>query len=201
MGTSLWQRLWRSSNESGMVEELEVIEPLANSDHSMITWNVSRGSESGEVGSGDKLDYKRADFEGLRKELRETDWRKLLSGDINEDWITFRDRLLMLESRYVPVKKFNSAKRKKEVWINNRAIKSVNRKRKIFRKYKDRNHPACKAAARRATMDVRSAKLSYETKLADNIKYDSKSFFAYVRSKSRAGIRMGSLLSDERCAN
>ena len=72
----------------------------------------------------------------------------------------------------------------------------MNRKRKVFRKYRDRNHPACKAAARKAAIDVRDAKLSFETKLADNIKYDSKSFFAYVRSKSRARIRAGSLLSE-----
>ena len=132
----------------------------------------------------------------MRKELRETDWRKLLSGDMNDDWITFRDRLLMLESKYIPVKKFNSGKRKKEIWINSKAIRSVNKKRKVFRKYRDRNHPACKAAARKAAVDVRNAKLSFETKLAENIKYDSKSFFAYVRSKSRARIRAGSLLSE-----
>ena len=184
------------SNEPGMVEELEVIEPLANNDHNMITWSVSRGYEYCETGSGDKLDYKRADFEGLRKELREIDWKRLLSGGLTEDWITFRDRLLMLESKYVPVKKFNGSKRRKEIWISNKAIRSVNRKRKVFRKYRDRNHPACKAAARKAAIDVRDAKLSFETKLADNIKYDSKSFFAYVRSKSRARIRAGSLLSE-----
>ena len=184
------------SNEPGMVEELEVIDPLASSDHNMITWIVSRGCEYGEVSSGDRLDYGRADFEGMRKELRETDWRKLLSGDMNDDWITFRDRLLMLESKYIPVKKFNCGKRKKEIWINSKAIRSVNKKRKVFRKYRDRNHPACKAAARKAAVDVRNAKLSFETKLADNIKYDSKSFFAYVRSKSRARIRAGLLLSE-----
>ena len=55
------------SNEPGMVEELEVIEPLASSDHNMITWIVSRGCDYGEVSSGDRLDYRRVDFEGMRK--------------------------------------------------------------------------------------------------------------------------------------
>ena len=63
--------------------------------------------------------------------------------------------------------------------------------------YKDRNHPACKEASRKAAVDVRNARLIFETKLADNIKYDSKSFFAYVRSKSRARIRAGPLLSEK----
>ena len=115
----------------------------------------------------------------MRKELRETDWRKLLNGDAIDDWMSFRDRLL-LESKYISVQKSNCGKRKK-IWINNRAVRSVNRKRKVFRKYKDRNHPACKEASRKAAVDVRNARLIFETKLADNIKYDSKSFFAYVR--------------------
>ena len=43
----------------------------------------------------------------------------------------------------------------------------------------------CKAAR-----EVRSAKFNYEKKLADNVKFDAKSFYAYVRSrcKSRSGI-------------
>ena len=138
------------------------------------------------MSSGVRLDYKKADFEEMRNELRETDWRKLLNGDAIDDWMSFRDRLLLLESKYIPVQKSNCGKRKKEIWINNSAVRSVNRKRKVFRKYKDRNHPACKEASRTAAVDVRNARLIFETKLADNIKYDSKSFFAYVRSKSRA---------------
>ena len=183
------------SNEPGMVEELEVIEPLASSDHNMITWIVNGGCDNGELRSGDRLDYRRANFEGMREELRVMDWRGLLNGDAIHDWIEFRDRLLMLERKYVPVKKFSCGKRRKEIWINNKAIRAVSKKRRIFRKYRDRNHPACKASARKAAVDVRNAKLHFEKRLAENIKYDSKSFFAYVRSKSRARIRAGSLIS------
>ena len=36
-------------------------------------------------------------------------------------------------------------------------------------------------------------KLDYECKLAENVKKDSKSFYAYVRSKQRNKVRVGPL--------
>ena len=55
------------------------------------------------------------------------------------------------------------------------------------------------------TADIRKAKREFETKLAENIKEDSKSFYAYVRSKSRARVKfgpvkdtVGNLVSDDR---
>ena len=47
-------------------------------------------------------------------------------------------------------------------------------------------------------MEVRRAKMSFERKLAHNIKYDSESFFAYVRSKSKAKAKVGALRNQER---
>ena len=54
------------------------------------------------------------------------------------------------------------------------------------------------------TADIRKAKREFETKLAENIKEDQKSFYAYVRSKSRARVKVepvkdtvGNLVSDD----
>jgi len=41
--------------------------------------------------------------------------------------------------------------------------------------------------------DIRSAKREYEIKLADKIKNDPKSFYAYVKSKSRGTSEVGPL--------
>ena len=42
-----------------------------------------------------------------------------------------------------------------------------------------------KEALNQATAEVRNSKRSYEQKIASNIKHDSKSFYAYVRSKQK----------------
>ena len=48
---------------------------------------------------------------------------------------------------------------------------------------KDKDYDAYKEALNAATNEVRKSKRNFEHKLAQNIKSDSKSFYAYVRSK------------------
>ena len=76
-------------------------------------------------------------------------------------------------------------------WINQRALKYVRRKHKIYRKYKDRDHVACKKANKAACYEVKMAKYNFERKLAENIKNDTKSFYAYVRNKAGTGKSIG----------
>ena len=181
------------SNEPDMVGELTVMEPLADSDHNMITWSIHFGEES-EVRTGVRLDYRKADFEGIREELRGVNWNEFMTGKVEVDWIKFRDLLHGLERRFVPIKKVNGNVNRKPLWVSRKAIKAIKKKRKTFARYKDGSHPACREANRKASKEIRSAKRNYEKKLAENIKYDSKSFFAYVRSKSKARVKPSVLL-------
>jgi hypothetical protein len=91
-----------------------------------------------------------------------------------------------LQDRFVPVFDNSKAGKRKEIWLTYKAVKSIKRKHKVYNKYKDNCHPACVAASRKVREEVRKAKQNFEEKLAKNIKSDTKSFFAYVRSKSKA---------------
>ena len=50
-----------------------------------------------------------------------------------------------------------------------------------------------KEALNQATAEIRHSKRSYEQKIAFNIKHDSKSFYAYVRSKQKVQDKVGPL--------
>ena len=50
-----------------------------------------------------------------------------------------------------------------------KALKCVKRKHKLFRKYKDIKHPACKRAVNKASRELKKAKRNFEKKLAYNI--------------------------------
>ena len=58
---------------------------------------------------------------------------------------------------------------------------------------KDKDYDACKEALNAATNEVRKSKRNFEHKLAQNIKSDSKSFYAHVRSKQNVRDRAGTL--------
>ena len=102
---------------------------LASSDHRLVRWSVYVGSEKREE-SREVLDYRQADYEGMRRELNGVDWMGLLSGDIEQDWMCFRDFMRNLERRYVPVKRRDGFK--KAVWMTYRARRAVINKIKVF---------------------------------------------------------------------
>ena len=67
----------------------------------------------------------------------------------------------------------------------------------MWRVYKhtgtDKDYDAYKEALNAATNEVRKPKRNFEHKLAQNIKSDSKSFYAYVRSKQNVRDKLGPL--------
>ena len=62
---------------------------------------------------------------------------------------------------------------------------------------KDTDYDAYKEALNAATNEVRKSKRNFEHKLAQNIKPDSKSFYAYVRSKQNVRDRVGPLVDND----
>jgi len=142
------------------------------------------------------LNYAQANFAAIRKALRETNWSQILHGDANDDWRTFHSLLKSLEAQHVPIRK-PSGNRKKAPWMTFKAVKLIKHKQKLFKKYKTASHPAYMKAARAATKEIHRAKRSFERKLAKNIDTDRKSFYAYVRSRSRASNMIGPLVNEQ----
>ena len=58
----------------------------------------------------------------------------------------------------------------------------------MYSRYKNKDHLAVKEANSIARKELRKAKKNFEKKLASNTKQDSKSFYSYVRSKSKAKV-------------
>jgi len=131
----------------------------------------------------------------MKQELRQTDWEVMLQGDTEACWAKFKEKLRSLEKTYVP-KRVTSNKIRKPIWMTHRAVKLVAKKKKVYAKYKDRKHPAVKNANGMAKKAILAAKKNFERKLAQNIKQDTKSFFAYARSRSRSRIAPGPLVDD-----
>ena len=78
-------------------------------------------------------------------------------------------------------------KRSKKKHLSKEALRKIRYKQKMWRVYKhtgkDTDYDAYKEALNAATNEVRKSKRNFEHKLAQNIKSDSKSFYAYVRKK------------------
>jgi len=113
---------------------------------------------------------------------------------VNESWESLKDILFRIPSKYVPRIAEGG---KKKLWMSYKALKYVKHKHKVFQKYKDTKHRACRRAANKASKELKKAKFNFEKKLADNIKNDSKSFYAYVRGGSRATKKVGPIVNSQ----
>ena len=95
----------------------------------------------------------------------------------------------------VPMKK--QGKRSKKKHLSKEAFRKIRYKQNMWRVYKhtgkDTDYDAYKEALNAATNEVRKSKQNFEHKLAQNIKSDSKSFYAYVRSKQNVRGKVGPL--------
>ena len=137
----------------------------------------------------------------LLEEIESKDWDEILHGDSLDCWSKFCQYLEQLESKYVPMKRVRTVGgRRKSIWMTKRALNLIVKKRKVYSKYKDNNHPACIQASNKAHREVKGAKRNFEKLLAHNIKEDSKSFYAYVRSKSKSRKKPGPLGSWPSCS-
>ena len=120
-------------------------------------------------------------------------WPSVLEGSVEDCWSKFKGILLSLQNKFVPV---SVVKDKSKVPMNYKALKWIKKKHKVFRKYKSSSHPACRRVAKIASRETKRAKYNFERKLADNIKKDTKSFYAYVNRKAKGRRNIGPLLND-----
>ena len=121
-----------------------------------------------------------------------------MAGTAEECWVRFRDLLSEMVDKYVPLKRVSKGKTVgRPIWITHKAKKLVSRKHKAYNKYKDSQHPAVKSACKAARVELRNSRRNFEKKLADNIKDDNKSFFAYARSKTKSKVQVGPLTGSD----
>ena len=88
-------------------------------------------------------------------------------------------------------------KRSKKKRLSKEAFRKIKYKQAMWRVYKhtgkDTDSEVYNQALYEATHEVRKSKRNVEHKLEQNIKSDSKSFYAYVRSKQNVRDKVGPL--------
>jgi len=140
------------TSDPEMIDTISVLGPLGSNDHNIMEWTVNLDSKY----QSDRFypDYSKANFTAIRQALDSVDWIKVLQGDANMQWTTFMSIIRQLETKYVKPKKLCKGK-EKAPWMTYEAVKYVNKKHKMYQRYKNKRHPAYIKAARQADAKVR----------------------------------------------
>jgi hypothetical protein len=140
--------------------------------------------------------YNKADYNKICEKLEAVKWQSIVEGkDVQQEWIAIKKELLRCMDELVPKKEARS--NKQPPWMRKRVRKLINGRNKAWKKFRERpsyeNQIRYKRKRNDVTREIREAKESFEYKLAENIKEDPKTFYAYVRSKSKSRSEIGAL--------
>ena len=183
------------SSQKELVDNVNIKEPLGSSDHNQMHFNINIKSDRTKVKQCWR-DFGKGNYKEIRKSLARIDWNdKMKNKTATECWNILRGELGSAIDSYVPMKK--QGKRSKKKHLSKEAFRKIRHKQNMWRVYKhtgkDKDYEAYKEALNAATNEVRKSKRNFEHKLAQNIKSDSKSFYAYVRSKQNVRDKVGPL--------
>jgi len=81
-----------------------------------------------------RFDYDKMDLNGIMEELKRCNWDEEMKGNVNQCWALFKGRLLDLQQKYVPKARVQGEKWRKEIWLTYKAVKTIKRKYKVYRK-------------------------------------------------------------------
>ena len=168
---------------------------LGSNDHNQMHFDINIKSDRTNVQQC-RRDFWKGNYKEIRKSLALIDGNdKMKNKTATECWNILRGELDSAIYSYVPMKK--QGKRSKKKHLSKEAFRKIRHKQNMCRVYKhtgnDKDYEAYKEALDAATNEVRKSKRNFEHKLAQNIKSDSKSFYAYVRSKQNVRDKVGPL--------
>ena len=132
----------------------------------------------------------------MREYLAKIDWNKTLKNKTaTECWDILKSEIDCVVDTFVPLKKMG--KRSKKKHLSKEAIRKIKYKQMMWKRYRhtgsEDDYSIYKEALNQATAEIINSKRSYEQKITFNIKHDSKSFYAYVRSKQKVQDKVGPL--------
>ena len=188
------------TSEDNVIEDLKIIEPLGNSDHNTIMCKYLCSNlmyESSDSTKLNQIDFKHANYVNINKILSVVDWDNEFEGkDIDGQWRSFCDIVLNACEGNAPLKR--SKHKMQPKWFNAEAKRSQERKYAMWERYRELGDYESKQEykfARNSCNEVyRKAERNFKEKLAKNVKTDAKSFYSYVRSKSKVKDAVGPMV-------
>ena len=116
------------SSQKELINDVRILEPLGNRDHSQIHLNLKINSGNGQS-KPKQLDFHRGDYINIIKYLQDKKWNKLLENKTTDEcWDIVKKELEFMINKFVPVK---SQKRTRKKHLSKDALKTIRNKRRL----------------------------------------------------------------------
>ncbi len=179
------------TNNEKMISEVDVGSQLGCSDHREIRfsleWEVNHSNNLVLI-----LDFRRANYEGLRRHLEEVNWKSLEVGDDEQDNNVERTYSNLVKAigegqdRHIPYRPLRKENRDPK-WMTHGLQHEIEQKRRLYKRIKNgENHLRTRynEFVRTVKRNTRIAKLNYEIRVAREAKSSPKGFSTCIEQKS-----------------
>ena len=186
------------SSEDNIISNLSVGEKLGKGDHNIVRFEIETSFKKVEK-SFKKLNFKRANFNKFRIELRKVPTSKVIG--IEEKWLTFRNEFMGIQDDCIPKSKITPNGIKQPSWFSRDIAKAIRERQKAYRRSKQNPSQTSvmthKKLCRKADKLIRKAKMDEEDKIAAIAKENPKAFFGQVQSRKPIKSSIGPLKDTE----
>ncbi|KAK3101568.1 hypothetical protein FSP39_004535 [Pinctada imbricata] len=177
-------------SNSEIVGKIENCAPLGSSDHVTLCFKLHVNIVYNYELRSKKLFFK-ADYEEINEMIKRMDWEiSLEETSMNDAWNTFKSKISQIVKETIPEKAAKpGSKYYQTPWMTDEAREAIKSKRKAWRKLiycpNLYNHHIYKVARNNASGKIKKAKREYEQSIANNVKKDPKTFWKYVKTKTK----------------
>ena len=199
------------TRQDGLVDGIEYLPHLGESDHLVLMLTISTGEQSTVDGKNSdtepKLNYGKADFEKMRQNLNVECLAGCSDLGVDAAWNAIKKEIKNVERRYTPVQG-NRKARKKPIWTNPQALRKLRRKKDAFTRYlrtkEGEDYVLYQNAKRESRRATREAARQHEARIALDSRRNPKRFWTYVRKKSKKKCSIpdiranGKVISDDK---
>ena len=186
------------SSNPDMVIDVDAVCNLGASDHCML--KVSLAGSISNTTFEEVPDWRKADFEQMRKELLNSNLvEKLENIGALASWDVVKNALHDAQSKSVPTKRRRISSR--PLWLKPNVLRTIRKKKRLWKTYQNskeyEEYLAYKKVEREVKGLVLKAKRTFERKLAKEAKKKPKLFYSYLKSRTSTRQSVGPLKDGE----
>ena len=185
-------------NNENTIHDMQILEEQAISDHFPMIIELNLTTERPDT-TEFIPDYRRANFQGLRQYLFDSNLPLRMTGMKTEEmWNYLKNELNNAVHLFVPLKKRRESNH--QVWKNKNVRHHINQRKRLWKQYKVQKTMESKkefrAVASLTKEVIKEAQKEFEDKLAEGLDRDPKLLYTYMKSKTKSHDTIGPLVDE-----
>lgn len=189
------------SNKPDSINSIFLDSPIGKGDHATLRFHISCHKTSNQSKTK-SYNFFKGDYESIKLNISNIDWSdKFKDKNTQQSWELFKHTLNENIAKHIPLSKKKDSFSNPPLWMNHTVKKSINYKKKCWRKYHSQQTQwsalKFKKARNQCTNIIRKTKIEFERKIAFEVKTNPKSFWKYVKSQTKYSDSIPNLKKDD----